>query len=234
MSGEVPSSFSSRSLLSVGFSDTLRFVGPGLHPSGGQPMHAPSAHLQAIPILELQNLIALGGPSVDSPRQVIPDNADAIDLDAHAVADHPVIVRILWEGWQCHIPLTALTNEKCRAASFIDYSGLGDQGKKTQLSLDAAAEGTMPQCDWIEAWPRLCAHIEKHLNSPDPGRISDAFRAHFAGVLGRRDFKRKYFLYLEYDIHIRTLWVHQWNRKRSFRVFTGFNRFLMREVLKNH
>jgi hypothetical protein len=42
---------------------------------------------------------------------------------------HPVIARSLSMS---HIPLTALMSEKCRV---VDFSGLGDKGRKTAVEV---------------------------------------------------------------------------------------------------
>jgi hypothetical protein len=163
--------------------------------------------LQLIPAAPGHGLIPLAPPAPVNPRQLVPANAQELDLDSMTTTDHPVVVRILREGWVSHIPLTVLTSERCRAAAHIDYSGSSDQGKRSQLAMDAAAEGLMPLGDWFDAWPRLCAHISRHLGSADPEGVASAFRSHFTGIMARYDFKELYRLYLEYDIHIRTLWV---------------------------
>jgi hypothetical protein len=157
-------------------------------------------------LIEPQGAIPLGTPSVEELRQVVPANPHELDLEAYAVADHPTVARILREGWLYHIPLSALTSEKCRAASFLDYSGPSEHGKKTQLALDASGENALPLGDWLDAWPRFCAHIARYLRAPDPAAVGKAFSSHFNGIMQRYDFKEKYWLYLEYDIHIRTLW----------------------------
>jgi hypothetical protein len=51
----------------------------------------------------------------------------------------------------------------------------------------------------------LLLHIEKHLNLTECGRVSMMPHLHFVSVMERVDFKHKYFLYLEYNIHIHTL-----------------------------
>jgi hypothetical protein len=130
-------------------------------------------------------------------------------LDTHVIADHPAVVRILKEGWKSHIPLTALTSKNCWAASFVDCSSILDDKKKSQLLVDAAVEASMPLADWLEAWPGLCSHVNKHYVFQDRNKVADAFQKHFSGIMSRFDFKSKFTLYLEYNIHIRTLWVSE-------------------------
>jgi hypothetical protein len=130
-------------------------------------------------------------------------------LDTHTIADHPAVVQILKEGWKSHIPMMALTSKNCWAASFMDCSSVLDDKKKSQLSVDAAAEASMPLADWLEAWPGLCSHVNKHYIFQVRDKVADAFQKHFSGIMSRFDFKSKFTLYLEYNIHIRTLWVSE-------------------------
>jgi hypothetical protein len=148
----------------------------------------------------------MGAPLPDEYRHAVLPNPCEIDLDVFMIADHPVIAHILHEGWLTHIPLTALTIKKCCAASFLNYAGPSEQGKKTQIALNATAEASIPLQDWLDAWPRFCSHIRRHLKAADPQSIADAFVAHFEGIMNHYDFKSLYWLYLEYDIHVRMLW----------------------------
>jgi hypothetical protein len=148
----------------------------------------------------------MGTPLPDEYRHAVLSNPCEIDLDAIVIVDYPVIARILQEGWLTHIPLMALTVEKCCAASFLDYTRPSEQGKKTQITLDATAEASIPLQDWLDSWPRFCLHIRRHLKAANPQSIADAFVAHFEGIMDHYNFKSLYWLYLEYDIHIRTLW----------------------------
>jgi hypothetical protein len=136
--------------------------------------------LQPIPVPEPAGLLNLGAPYPDEFRHAVPSNPCELDLDAFTIADHPVIVRILREGWLSHIPLSALTIELK---------------------------------DWLDAWLRFCVHIRRHLRAADPDGVAMAFVSHFEGIMERYDFKDLYWLYLEYDIHVRTLWE---SRPRQF------------------
>jgi hypothetical protein len=147
-----------------------------------------------------------GRPLPDEYRHAVLPNPCKINLDAFVIADHPVITRILREGWLTHISLTALTIEKCCTASFLDYARPLEQGKKTQIMLNAVAEASIPLKDWLNAWPHFCLHIGRHLKATNPQSIADTFVAHFEGIMNHYDFKSLYWLYLEYDIHVRTLW----------------------------
>lgn len=148
--------------------------------------------------------------AVPSPH-VLPANAESIQLAAHSVADHPLVVQVLRDGWKRHIPLTTLTNARCRSALFVDHLGTKEAGGDKSLSplfLDAANEPSISFHDFTEAWPRLRSLIEKHLVlSPDRKAIADAFTAHFSSLTTRLDFAAKFPLYMAYDIHIRTEWV---------------------------
>src|ERR1700730_2586304 len=125
------------------------------------------------------SLPAAASGLVASPCHVLLAGVVRVQLDAHAVVDHPGIIGILEEGWSSHIPLSALTNKACQAALFVDYSGSGSLTRRPQLASDSAAEPSMSLGDWVESWPRLCAYIARHLASPDRLAISEAFRAHF-------------------------------------------------------
>jgi hypothetical protein len=91
----------------------------------------------------------------------------------------------------------------------VDCSGVLDDKKKSQLSVDTAAEASIPLANWLEASPRLCSHVNKHYVFQDCSKVADAFQRHFSGIMSRFDFKSKFALYLEYDIHIHTLWVSE-------------------------
>src|SRR3984957_17062890 len=50
------------------------------------------------------------------PSPMPPPEADNVVLDAHTIANHPLVACVLKEGWTVHIPLTVLSNKKCQAA----------------------------------------------------------------------------------------------------------------------
>jgi hypothetical protein len=87
--------------------------------------------------------------------QLLPVGADLVELDAHAVADHPLVARSLKEGWTVHIPLSILTNDNCRAALFVDHLGSKPHSDRGPLFFDASAEPSISLADFSEAWPRL-------------------------------------------------------------------------------
>jgi hypothetical protein len=137
----------------------------------------------------------------------LPPSSMSIRLDANTVSDHPLVIRALWEGWTVHIPLTLLSNEKCRSALFVDNIGSKRDPDKNPLAFDASSEPSIPLADFMEAWLHLCHMIKTHLNSPDRGMVGDAFHRHFDQLTSRIDFHSKFSLYVEYDIYIRMYWV---------------------------
>jgi hypothetical protein len=49
-----------------------------------------------------------------SVRKHILPRASSLLLNLHNVGDHPLVVRILEQGWLQHLPLSLLTHDECR------------------------------------------------------------------------------------------------------------------------
>ena len=135
-------------------------------------------------------------------------------LDPNALVDPPAFIRALELGWRKHIPLHLLTHSRCRIfshSSSTPHDSLAvtedDKIQIREVASDTSRESSMSVVEFFEAWPRLCSLIELHLLSPDKKAIADAFRTHFNTIISRTDFPGRFRLYLQYDIHIRQMYI---------------------------
>jgi hypothetical protein len=137
----------------------------------------------------------------------LPPTFMRVRLNANPVSNHPLVIQALTEGWTVHIPLTLLSNKKCRFALFIDNIGSKRDPDKNPLVFETSLEPHISLADFMKPWPHLCCIIKMHLNSPDKVIHGDAFQHHFEQLTSRIDFHSKFSLYIKYDIYIHMYWV---------------------------
>lgn len=138
----------------------------------------------------------------------------AAQIDPNSIVEPPAVVKALQRGWDKHIPLHLLSNNKSRSGLFVEASDLQsitlESGRLRiqQSSLDSSGESTMSLSDFMEAHPRLCNMIEQYLPGPDSRAIAGLWRMHYAYIIGRSDFAGKFRHYLAYDIRLRQHYVN--------------------------
>src|ERR1700722_2960554 len=135
-------------------------------------------------------------------------------LDPNEVIDPPNVRKVLEQGWRKHIPLSLLTNARCRSSLFaadsaVDTLILGNSStlELRQPSLDATGETSISFSDFAEAWPRLCGMIEQYLASPHRAVIAATFKKHYEFIASRNNFAAKFKLFILYDIHIHQSYI---------------------------
>jgi hypothetical protein len=140
-------------------------------------------------------------------------NNPTLQIDPYEINDHPLVAKILQEGWKTYFPLTLLTNPCSRSANFTPILGASNSASDSYSALAKAYASDLDRPEelsygeFFEASSQLCSMVSRMLHSSDRTAVAQEWRTHYDNLLRRDNFRDRLSSYVKYDIAIRRTWA---------------------------